>query len=264
MKTGSISLSGLFDFFQSTKNCDLHHNIEKNMESGKKISANSCYNIALFITEADGEITSRVRKSIQNTLSNGYSPKYREMMNIGENTLNHFFDISDGKSGFVNFVNKSGELCHTAYIKKSAEGAVYYHANYSCIDKTITDICGLDCMEHINNTNIIFYTINDEILSILTRFMQENQWRVAFCPADTLQNKGCSVHQIQSFRPAHTGLSLCSLNSSPGATPKSPGTNYIIQLFLECRGCFLYLLYSAFKNFIYVLIMCTNWVLVFV
>lgn len=51
---------------------------------------NSCYSVALFIAETNGEITSRVRKSIQGTLNNGHSPMHRDMMNIGEHTLNHF------------------------------------------------------------------------------------------------------------------------------------------------------------------------------
>ncbi|EGO7537394.1 hypothetical protein ABGO37_004778 [Escherichia coli] len=90
MKIGSISLSGLFDFFQSTKSGDLHHNLKKNIESGKMTKPNSCYSVALFIAETNGEITSRVRKSIQGTLNNGHSPMHRDMMNIGEHTLNHF------------------------------------------------------------------------------------------------------------------------------------------------------------------------------
>ncbi|HEB1543803.1 TPA: hypothetical protein RY453_003863 [Escherichia albertii] len=187
MKIGNISLSGFFDFFQSTKSGDLHHNIKKNIESGKMTKPNSCYSVALFIAETDGEISSRVRKSVQGTLNNGYSPMYRDMMNIGEHTLNHFLDIPCGKSGFVNFINKNGELCHTAYIKASPEGPVYYHANYSCIDKFITDKCGFDCMGLIDKTSIIFYIINGDISSSLTEFMQENQWRAAFCPVGTLR-----------------------------------------------------------------------------
>ncbi|QST30906.1 hypothetical protein JRC42_24850 (plasmid) [Escherichia albertii] len=187
MNIGSISLSGLFDLFQSTKKRDLHHDIKKHIESGKIINTNSCYNVALFIAETDGEITSKVRKSVQDTLNNGYSPKYRDMMDIGEHSLNHFLDISCRKSGFVNFTNKSGELCHTAYVRASPEGLVYYHANYSCIDKCITEKCGFDCMGYIDKTSIIFYIINDDILSSLTQFMQENQWRAAFCPVGTLR-----------------------------------------------------------------------------
>ncbi|MCM8849661.1 hypothetical protein M6G62_24685 [Escherichia coli] len=187
MKIGSVSLSGIFDFFQSSRNSDLHHNIKKIIESRRNINTNSCYNVALFIAETDGEITSKIRKSVQDTLNNGYSPKYRDMMNVGEHTLNNYLDISRGKSGFINFTNKHGELCHTAYIKASPEGLVYYHANYSCIDKIITDKCGFDCMGLIDKTCIIFYIINDDILSALAQFMQENQWRAAFCPASTLR-----------------------------------------------------------------------------
>lgn len=93
MKIGSVSLSGIFDFFQSSRNSDLHHNIKKIIESRRNINTNSCYNVALFIAETDGEITSKIRKSVQDTLNNGYSPKYRDMMNVGEHTLNNYLDI---------------------------------------------------------------------------------------------------------------------------------------------------------------------------
>ena len=81
---------------------------------------------------------------------------------------------------------KTGAV-HTAYIKASSEGSVYYHANYSCIDKFITDKCGFDCMGLIDKTSIIFYIINGDISSSLTEFMQENQWRAAFCPVSFLR-----------------------------------------------------------------------------
>ncbi|HHO9525350.1 TPA: hypothetical protein ACRZD8_004826, partial [Escherichia coli] len=118
---------------------------------------------------------------------NGYSPKYREVMDIGEHTLNPFLDISCGKSGFINFVNRNGELCHTAYLRSSTEGVTYYHANYSCIDKHLTDQCGFECMGYIEKTNITFYMLNNDILTSLTDFMRKNQWRAAFCPADALR-----------------------------------------------------------------------------
>ena len=63
MKIGSVSLSGIIDFFQSPGNSDLHHNI----------NTNSYCNVALFIAETDGEITSKVRKSIQDTLNGNAS-----------------------------------------------------------------------------------------------------------------------------------------------------------------------------------------------
>ncbi|EHA9527978.1 hypothetical protein JJR57_004397, partial [Shigella sonnei] len=181
MKVSFKSLGYIFhDIYNKKHTIDEFNDVvRKAVLSGKINELNACHKVAIFLAEKDNEITKKDKAKIIDTLTENYSIEFQQLMNISERTLNSSLYITPGESGFVSFVNREGKICHTAYVKSSDNSMAYYHANYSSIDKYITDMCGLICMRHIESTGIIFYMLDEKVLSAIAEFMNEKGWRAA-------------------------------------------------------------------------------------
>ncbi|HHR5887329.1 TPA: hypothetical protein ACS78C_003624 [Providencia alcalifaciens] len=143
---------------------------------------NACYKTAIQIAFMYQGISKETKKQLAESLYDNYSGLYRNLMNVGENTLSQRLATNLQESGFLNFVKEDDSLCHTAYIKHHNGNYVYYHSNYTEIDKAIVDKCGLDIMKQIKGSSITYYSMSEDSVAAIEDFMLLNKWRVSFCP----------------------------------------------------------------------------------
>ncbi|CBG90795.1 hypothetical protein ROD_40941 [Citrobacter rodentium ICC168] len=80
-------------------------------------------------------------------------------------------------------------------------------------------------VSNIDKTSITLYIINDGILSSLTQFMQENQWRVQLTPYG---DKTAAL-----IRHNYSGQHVLACRYCPETTQKPLSTNHITQHFSE-------------------------------
>ncbi|WP_407901960.1 hypothetical protein [Providencia rustigianii] len=107
----------------------LNSKIESAIKKNKNLGMNACHKTAIQIAFMDQEISKETKKQLAESLYDNYSELYRNLMNVGENTLSQRLATNQQESGFLNFVKEDDSLCHTAYIK-------HYNGNYVITQKS--------------------------------------------------------------------------------------------------------------------------------